>query len=66
MSQEVSEMQMRIKLGAQRAKRGQITLEYIVIFVVVAGATLLTMTNWDNTVRASLEGLFLNMVGKLQ
>ncbi len=36
------------------------------IFVVVAGATLLTLTHWDNMIRASLEQLFLDMVGKLQ
>ena len=45
---------------------GQATLEYITIFALVAGATILTLTAWDNTVRASLEQLFLQMVGKLQ
>ena len=50
----------------QRLSEGQASLEYIIIFALVAGATLLTVTTWDNTVRASLEQLFLQMVGKLQ
>ena len=44
----------------------QITLEYIIIFSVVAGATLIVLTNWDNNIRASLEQLFLDTVCKQQ
>ena len=47
-------------------RSGQGTVEDIMIFVAVAGATLLTMTTWDNTIRASLEQLFVSMVGKMQ
>ena len=45
---------------------GQATLEYITMFALVAGATILTLTTWDNTVRASMEQLFTQLVGKMQ
>ena len=55
----------RVKKMRQRHS-AQITLEYIIIFSVVAGATLITLTNWDNNVRTYLEQLFLSTVDKLQ
>ena len=55
----------RVKKMRQQ-NSAQITLEYIIIFAVVAGATLITLTSWDNNVRTYLEQLFLSAVDKLQ
>ena len=47
-------------------QQAQMTLEYIIIFSVVGLLTMVTLTRWDNNVRAALEQLFLNLVDKLQ
>lgn len=37
---------------------GQITLEYLILFAVIAAVTLISMTKFDNQVATSLQGFF--------
>jgi hypothetical protein len=41
-----------------RGHRGQVTLEYFILFAVVAGVTLLSFTRYDEDVRDTLRHLF--------
>ena len=38
---------------------GQVTLEYFVLFAAIAAITIITLTNFDNTIKSSFQG-FLN------
>lgn len=38
--------------------RGQVTIEYLLLFAVVIAVTLLGLTSFKDDIRASLEGLF--------
>ena len=59
----MSEMMMQKQ---RRQQSGQMALEYIIIFAIVAGLTLVTLTSWDNNIRTSLEQFYLDMVSALQ
>lgn len=48
-----------------RAARGQIVLEYFIIFAVVAALTLVALTTFDDDVRTSLEHFFTAAADKM-
>ena len=38
---------------------GQVTLEYFILFAAIAAITIMTLTNFDNTITTGFQG-FLN------
>ncbi len=39
-------------------KNGQHTLEYIILFAIIAGLTFVTLTSWDDNIKTALQNLF--------
>ncbi len=35
---------------------GQVTLEYFMLFAAIAAITILTLTNFDNTIKSGFQG----------
>lgn len=46
---------MMIKIST---RRGQVVLEYLLLFAAVALVTVLGMTSFDNDIRTNLQGFF--------
>ena len=41
-----------------RRHGGQMTLEYTILFSIIAGLTFVTLTSWDDHIKTSLQDLF--------
>ena len=48
-----------------QAQRGQVVLEYFVIFTLLAMVTLIGLTRFDDDIKANLEGYFRAAVASL-
>ena len=53
------------KMMNRMSARGQVTLEYFLLFVVVALVTLVSLAALDNDVATTFENVFTDAAGKM-
>ena len=49
----------------RRLRRGQSTLEYLILFAVVAAVTLIGLTTFDESIKKALQGFFNAAANKI-